>query len=230
MSDGDKAPTRPSYCHPLADGVTPWLTHSLAGIVPLSPGFGAGFVAMPHVSASTPKVSATTHSPQGPIRVDAVRGSVERVTAVTVTVESPRSAGGRGGSQPSSGHDGATGGLVGLRLKDEATGCDLDLRTVTLDGIASTVRMAATTIIDRVHPHVSADHAYVAVPSGRHTVRAEFTKSCMAALAPPLLVPSAPIKATLGVGLPDVPPFRPTSYSGNWSTDNTTRGGGWRGR
>ena len=36
----DKSSTRPSYCHPWADGVTHWLTlpHSLAGITPLEPG------------------------------------------------------------------------------------------------------------------------------------------------------------------------------------------------
>ena len=37
MEDGDKAPTRPSYCHPWADGVTHWLSHHMAGLAPLKP-------------------------------------------------------------------------------------------------------------------------------------------------------------------------------------------------
>ena len=59
-----QAPTRPSYCHPWADGVTHWLSHHTGGIVPLTPGYGR-FAAMPYVSSTHREVSATLPTPQG---------------------------------------------------------------------------------------------------------------------------------------------------------------------
>jgi hypothetical protein len=87
MSDGDKAPTSPSYCHPWASGVTHWLSEAMAGVVPLRPGFES-FVAMPHISGHTlSTVGGTQPTPQGAITVSASREN-ERGT-VAVEVESP---------------------------------------------------------------------------------------------------------------------------------------------
>lgn len=70
MKDGDQAPHLPSYCHPWASGVTPWMSHVLGGIQPLKPGYNK-FVAMPYVSMQHPSVSATIGTPYGPIAVNA---------------------------------------------------------------------------------------------------------------------------------------------------------------
>ena len=49
MKDGDKAPTSPSYCHPWADGVTHWLTESMAGIAPQEPGLVMAYMVMAYI-------------------------------------------------------------------------------------------------------------------------------------------------------------------------------------
>ena len=172
---------------------------------------------MPYLSAATPNVSATLLSPHGPIRVDASRTIAGSVFAVRVTVESPLL---------------SKGGYVGLRMTDEATECRIDLTTATLDGAAvgATVGAPEGVSVDLAHPHVVAKHAYVAAPAGRHMVRVEYPRSCASVLAPPSPSPPPPIKAILGKGLPDVPPFRPTFYPGKWSIDNMTGGAAWIGR
>ena len=68
--EGDQMPHLPSYCHPWASGVTPWLSETLAGIRPLSPGYGR-YVATPYVSARYPSVGATVATPHGDITVSA---------------------------------------------------------------------------------------------------------------------------------------------------------------
>ena len=112
MVNGDKAPTRPSYCHPWSNGVTPWLSHVAAGIQPLSPGYSR-YAAMPHVSGRTPTVSARISTPHGVIAVAAVRDNAHGIVRVTV--------------------EALVSGVVGLRLADEESSCPLDLGTVTLD-------------------------------------------------------------------------------------------------
>jgi hypothetical protein len=72
------------YCHPWADGVTYWLTHSHAGITPLAPGYSR-YAALPHVSSRNPTVSATHATPYGPISVDAHRDVVRGRVVVHVS-------------------------------------------------------------------------------------------------------------------------------------------------
>lgn len=88
--------------------------------------------------------------------------------------------------------DAPVSGMVGLRLYDEATGCGLDRSTAKLDGAAVTVAVvgeergdaaAAAAVGAAVHPTVAAQHGYIAVPAGAHTVSASFSAGCVAHLA-----------------------------------------------
>jgi hypothetical protein len=196
MSKGDKAPTRPSYCHPWADGVTPWLTHSLAGIVPLKPGYKT-FAALPHVSQRSPNVSATHETPYGRIAVDAVRNTA--LGTVRVRVDAP------------------VPGFVGLRSTDEATGCGLDESTFSVNGEA--VAASPQPTIDAVHPTLAAQHHYIAVPVGVYTITAAFHSDC----ALYRTVPDVKVHGAVD-GLPDSPPFPPAVYPGSWTVDTATRG------
>jgi hypothetical protein len=66
MEPGDKAPTRPSYCHPWSDGVTAWLTNTAAGLVPLLPGY-AQFAVLPHISEQQSSLDVELPTPNGVI-------------------------------------------------------------------------------------------------------------------------------------------------------------------
>ena len=70
MEDGDQPPHLPSFCHPWASGVTPWLTHVLAGLNPVLPGYKT-FVALPYVSATHLSVSASVQTRHGILSVNA---------------------------------------------------------------------------------------------------------------------------------------------------------------
>jgi len=67
VEPGGKAPTRPSYCHPWANGVTAWISRALGGINPVEPGYTGlrGYVATPHISHLFPHTSASTTTPSG---------------------------------------------------------------------------------------------------------------------------------------------------------------------
>jgi hypothetical protein len=215
MQDGDKAPTRPSYCHPWANGVTHWLTHSLAGVVPLEPGFGR-YAAMPHVSGRNREVSSSVPSPRGPVSVEARRDN--QLGTVTVFVRA------------------AVPGVVGLRLADEVTGCELDLSTATVDGAPAAAQTAAEAGVlhgGKVLPAVAARHAFVAVPAGGHTVTAAFSSACAHRLAESDAAAqryeAAVASAGPAKGLPSAPPFPPAVYPGSWTVDATT-GGAWAGK
>ena len=214
MVNGDKAPTRPSYCHPWSDGVTPWLTHVAAGIQPLEPGFSR-FAALPHVSGRLPSVSASAGTPHGPISVTATRDNTRGVVNITT--------------------DALVDGVIGLRMVDEDTGCELDLETIQLNG----VRVAPepdTVQIDRVHPVLASQHAYVAVPPGQHSVAAAFATGCLAkhglALEEESRIAAAESASMLPgqpKGFPVAPPYAAPSYPGTWVMDNHT-GGDWIGK
>jgi alpha-L-rhamnosidase len=70
MGEGGQAPHLPSYCHPWASGVTPWLSHIMGGIQAIQPGYKK-FVAAPYVSLRYLSVSTTIATPQGTITVNA---------------------------------------------------------------------------------------------------------------------------------------------------------------
>ena len=61
---------RPSYCHPWASGVTPWLSTKLGGINPLRRGYKQ-FVILPYVSLNYPSVMTQVNTPYGYISVTA---------------------------------------------------------------------------------------------------------------------------------------------------------------
>ena len=217
MGDGDKAPTRPSYCHPWSDGVTHWLTESLAGIVPLEPGFGS-FAALPHVSGSAPTVAAERPTPHGTIAVSAERDNARGTVVVDVKA--------------------SVAGYVGLRLADERTGCALDLTTVTLssdDMAAAAVSVLSheAVAIDALHPNVVRAHAFVPVGAGRHTVTASFRADCAASLTTAdaldqhqaAAVAAAEASAP-GKSLPSAPPFPPAVYPASWTMESET-GSDW---
>eukprot|EP00980_Cylindrotheca_fusiformis_P023828 scaffold11041_cov117-Cylindrotheca_fusiformis.AAC.1 len=92
LEEGDAAPGLPSYCHPWASGVTAWLSHVLAGIRPLLPGYKS-FLAAPYVSTKYPKVTASIQTPAGEILVNAtlVNGEKEdrNIQELHALVESP---------------------------------------------------------------------------------------------------------------------------------------------
>ena len=217
MEDGDKAPTRPSYCHPWADGVTHWLSESLAGVVALTPGFRT-FAALPYVSGSMPTISAERPTPHGMIAVSANRDNAQGT--VTVKVTTP------------------VEGVIGLRLADERTGCELDLTTVTLRSngappSAATVVPLESVKIDSLHPNVAKAHAFVRVGAGYHVVSASFKAECAATLAladvedQQQAVKVAAAEAVAPAkSLPSVPPFPPAVYPASWVMDTET-GSDW---
>lgn len=214
MASGDKAPTRPSYCHPWSDGVTPWLTHSLGGIQPLEPGY-ARYAALPHVSGRTPRVTAAVSTPHGEIAVEATRDNAQGL--VSVTVDSP------------------VAGVVGLRTADEETGCVLELATLTVDGRRATAEPAGAVTVERVHPLLASLHAYVRVPAGVHTVAAEFAAHCAAALALATTTTTktpeaaaAPQADGAPPGFPVVAPYAAPEYPATWTVaDSSPAGGNW---
>ena len=53
MHIGQKAPTRPSFCHPWSAGATPFLSKYVLGVQPVTPGFESVTVT-PFVSAAWP--------------------------------------------------------------------------------------------------------------------------------------------------------------------------------
>lgn len=243
MKPGDKAPTRPSYCHPWADGVTHWLTHRMAGIVPLAPGF-AEFAALPHVSGATPSVEATQRTADGGVisvraQRDNVRGTVEVTVTSSLVVGSTASAR-------------VQRSWVGLRRVDEATGCALDLRTITVNGVGAATSNSThvdAALLGQVHARVAEAHVYVALNRSSSTstaaemvvvVRASFDSSCVARLlasdrAAAAKAATVAVTAALNAapnsstGLPSAPPFPPAVYPAAWDADlDRTTKGSWQ--
>lgn len=225
MVDGDKAPTSPSYCHPWADGVTHWLTESLAGLAPQQAGFRS-FVATPHVSRLHPRVHATRHTPHGPLTL---RAELRNITVEIVI-------------------DAATDGVIGLRRVEEGSGCALDAASVTLNGRAVAAELMLTDEAPRLHPSVLSRHIFVGVRavglggSTRHVVRASYADGCASSgkwasemrasvgdteTGRLLSVEPSPT-TSLGKGLPTMPPFAAPSYPARWAFEKAS--GDWLGR
>lgn len=70
MKEGDQAPHLPSYCHPWASGVTPWMSHILGGLEPTLPGYKE-FSALPYISMKYRSVRTSITTPMGKITVNA---------------------------------------------------------------------------------------------------------------------------------------------------------------
>lgn len=83
--DGDRLPTMPSLCHPWASGVTAWMSSTLLGIQPVSPGYSK-ILLVPYVSRSNPHVKGTTSTPNGAISIEANWQSNTKTDMATMTV------------------------------------------------------------------------------------------------------------------------------------------------
>jgi len=201
MQPGGKAPTRPSYCHPWASGVTAWLTHAAAGLRPSRPGYAA-YLASPFLGAGVDSaINATVATPAGPISVRASRAGGVATIEVTASVA----------------------GKVGLR-KAYRDGCLLSDRDVLVDG--APVVLAGSLAADELgtmHELEHERHAWAMVSAGRHSVRARYTcASARAAVEARAVVDTA-------VGIPHFPPFLVPAYVGAGSAMDTTTGGNWVG-
>ena len=89
MYDGQKAPTRPSYCHPWSAGATPFLSKFLLGVQPVTPGFESVTVT-PFVSAMWATVGGAVpvHAGKAQLNLNATwaAGASSKPGAATVSV------------------------------------------------------------------------------------------------------------------------------------------------
>eukprot|EP01043_Picozoa_sp_COSAG02_P001204 COSAG02_NODE_24_length_52386_cov_726.042898_23_plen_593_part_00 len=91
MHVGQKAPSRPSYCHPWSSGATPFLSKFLLGVQPLTVGFESVTVT-PFVSAVWPSVSGTVpvHVGKAVLQLNASYNSgTGGAGTVTIVIDSP---------------------------------------------------------------------------------------------------------------------------------------------
>ena len=91
MHVGQKAPSRPSYCHPWSSGAIPFLSKFVLGVQPVTVGFESVTVT-PFVSSAWPTLGGAlpVHSGKGALNLNAsfVAGTAGAAT-VTITTESP---------------------------------------------------------------------------------------------------------------------------------------------
>ena len=206
LADGDKAPTRPSYCHPWASGVTAWLTHAVGGLRPSRPGY-ASYTASPYLGATVgvdSAVSASVGTPSGrPIKVSGSR-SADGAATISVAADAP--------------------GHVGLR-RVYSDGCTLVEESVAVDGVLVAAGPLAPEEVGTLHSLEHARHLWAPLPPGQHRVGARY--SC-----PPPPSPAAGAAAGPGVAgrLEQFPPFPPPAYSGAGSALDTQTRGKWLGR
>jgi len=158
MSPGDKAPTRPSYCHPWASGVTHWLTSDLVGLKPLVPGYHQ-FLAMPRISAEkgSQHLVASVPTPHGSIRVE-----VKTTGSATITSEIHIET--------------MVSGVVGLMKANEMRNCVLDRTSVMVDGRSVTVTSSdeSSTHLDQLHSNVRNAHWFTPVAVGTHMISVRY--------------------------------------------------------
>lgn len=226
MSDGDKAPTMPSYCHPWSSGVTAWLSHVLGGIEPLLPGYSE-FVAAPYVSARYPSVSTVVPTPFGSIMVNASIADDVRLShdigqsCISVYVNSP------------------TPGFVALRKRilGSAVGMQGCILTphVLLNGIRTAIKSPgvitgsarnAASLALREHfvPTRASAILLVRIPAaGVHNITAVYRGSC-----PQRSSQSDSFKTPTNItaGIPHVPPFPRPTYSATTKLDRISKGDG----
>lgn len=155
---GGKAPTRPSYCHPWSNGVTAWLSRALGGLNPIAPGYGgAGYVAVPHVSANYPSVLAMAATASGSsISINASWLHGARIVVVTAP---------------------STPGIIGLPMNDGPIGCSLtrllvngaDTKPTVLPGSALGASLTYRAAIPSTHIFSPS------LPPGTHTVVGEYS-------------------------------------------------------
>ena len=171
MKEGDQAPHLPSYCHPWASGVTPWLSKLVGGVSPLQRGYER-FVAMPFVSKDYPSVNATTPTPFGPIVVSA---------QLTKQDSALRSSSNTGFEFEATIDSNATG-FFGVQKSMGTTGDpnEWTIATVCVNGIpVQALKFLEANHIADLFPGSntsarSEHYVFVAIPTGRHRVTASY--------------------------------------------------------
>lgn len=149
MKPTDKAPTRPSYCHPWSSGVTAWLTRSHLGLNPLKPGYRA-YAAIPFVSKLNRGVSGSVNTPKGMITLKAYSGASH-----LIIVDAP------------------VPGIIGVP-KVNSDGCPL--RTLRLNGQPHSHKRPPPDGISTLHQNTVRRHRYTSLLSpGFHMVHGEYT-------------------------------------------------------
>ena len=201
LREGNKAPTRPSYCHPWADGVTHFLSNDFAGIIPLSPSF-KNFVVMPHLSPSYFNVSAS----HGPVSIQAIRIANGDMLQIRIGVTSKLNAQGES--------------FVGLRKIEEGSYCTLEMSNITVNGDQVAPSAYDLKKLQRVHPLLGELFTYVKLTSQSATVQALY--KCLSG-------DTARTVYSRCIGLQSCPPFSPAQYSTRWIREDHV-GGSWIGK
>eukprot|EP01050_Picozoa_sp_SAG11_P019064 SAG11_NODE_2979_length_2795_cov_1.494807_1_plen_384_part_10 len=178
MHVGQKAPSRPSYCHPWSSGATPFLSKFVLGVRPLTFGFESVTVT-PFVSAAWPSLGGAVpvHSGKAALNLNAsfAQGSAG-AARVTVTIDAP---------VPAS---------VGLPVSS-AAGCTLRSIEV-LHGVSTSET--------RVFGPAKLDYMFTAsLAAGKHSVIGHYTACQRVSPAPsrasvyPFPTPSYPAKVAI---------------------------------
>ena len=195
MQPGDKAPTRPSMCHPWSSGVTSYLSKFTLGITPLLPGFSR-YAAAPHLSSAHPLVSGSVGTPRGTISVDAQWNATSG--QVTVRVES----------------HGAPG-RVGVPVVHPTTGAECSTDQVKIFALSNDDRKqyVDVTVVQSTAgsgTRLRASHIYTPIlPPGKHTIVAQYE---VASEDESVATPPSPRS------------FPPRVYPSNGTLDTATRG------
>lgn len=203
LTEGDKAPTRPSYCHPWSNGVTHWLSESFGGILALEPGYKRVAV-LPHMS----DMSKSTNVSVGPVQVFASRGDLDSKNFVRVIVQ----------VQSKQNIDGKTS-YVGLPKVEEGTACELKEFVLQSSPSQPTVPYSEHTM-ERLHPILGSKLRFLPFALVMQAQIFEATYFCSIKT-----YPSLPCK-----GINSCPPFANASYPGTWNWNDKYKGGDWMGR
>jgi len=205
MSPGDKAPTRPSYCHPWSNGVTYWLSREMGGIRPLRSG-GAQWAVAPRFTKTIDQVNATRQLGPGQVKVRASRTLERGELHVVISVESTYGVGTVGVDESFEGYLKGPrvfvdGNELGHLNKEPLTGYDNKERNLR--------KLLWTPSI---------------LLPGRHTVKAVY-KVCQGCRS----VRSSP-RAVLGGDPLDVPPFPTPVYPSTTAPLDYDTKGNWIGK
>jgi len=90
MHAGEKAPSRPSFCHPWSSGATAFLTKFALGVAPTKPGFEAVSVT-PFASAAWPTIGGTVGVQAGTslLNVSAKYAAIASGATATISLQTP---------------------------------------------------------------------------------------------------------------------------------------------
>jgi hypothetical protein len=210
MHEGQKAPTRPSFCHPWSAGATPFLSKFILGVQPLTPGFESVTVT-PFVSAAWPTVGGAVpvHSGRGVLTVNASYAD----TSTTSTTSVMGTDGSVGAATVSITLLSPVPATVGVPVTS-AGGCTLS--DLTVDGKAQ--------VMPKPRSFGPVGLAYIfslALPAGRRHIVLGHYSGCHHSATMELV--SSPTPPASGIyPFPDPPKYKVTT------TLDTTTHGAWR--